>query len=237
MSAHGRHRDLAAALPISGNGPIVDLGCGRGLTLQELRERLGPEVKLAGVDRKLDALEEGIVADANVEAVAADLNQPLPFDDGRFEAAICHNALECLPDKQRFLAEVARVLRPGGHLLLGHTDFDTFVFNAVDLELTRGLVHANADTQEAWMDASDGTIGRKLVAIARQSPFELAEALAWVTLDTTLAEGGAADTAVRSIAGAVRRDGHEALAARLGEWIAELHALAERGEFLFSVND
>src|SRR3712207_7038897 len=51
-----------------------------------------------------------------------------------------------------FRSEVARVLRPGGHLLLGHTDFDTMVFNASDIELTRRLVHANADTQEKWID-------------------------------------------------------------------------------------
>ena len=74
---------------------------------------------------------------------------------GSFEAAACHNILECLPYKRAFLGELARVLTPGGHLLLGHTDFDTMVFNASDIELTRGLVHANADTQEAWMDASD----------------------------------------------------------------------------------
>jgi len=197
MSAGERHRNLAAALPVSGVRPIVDLGCGRGLTLQALRECLGPEARLVGVDRRPETLDEALAADANVEAVAAGMNEALPFPDGRFEAAICHNTLECLPDKQRFLAEVARVLRLGGHLLLGHTDFDTFVFNASDLELTRRLVHANADTQEAWMDASDGTIGRKLVAIARQSPFELADTLAWVTLDTAFAEGGAAQTAVR----------------------------------------
>ncbi len=87
------------------------------------------------------------------------------------------------------------------------------------------------------MDASDGTIGRKLVAIARQSPFELVDTIAWVTLDTALAEGGAAHTAVRGIAAAVRRDHNEELAARLDDWIEDLRVLATRGEFLFSVND
>jgi hypothetical protein len=87
------------------------------------------------------------------------------------------------------------------------------------------------------MDAADGTIGRKLVAIARQSPFELVDVLAWVRLHTDFDEGSVARTAVRSIAGALRRDGHRELAARFDGWVGELSALAERGEFLFSVND
>ena len=122
-------------------------------------------------------------------------------------------------------------------MLLGHTDFDTMVFTASDIELTRRLVHVNADTQEAWMDAADGTIGRKLIAIARRSPFELADVFAYVAVHLDLEEGGAAHTAVRGIVGAVRRDHHDELAARLEEWVEDLRALAERGEFLFSIND
>ncbi len=237
LANRGRHQILAAAVPISGDGPVVDLGCGRGPTLRALRERLGPAVELVGVEKELPALDESLAADVNVRPVAADLREPLPFSDSSFEAALCHNTLECLPDRQAFLREVARVLRPGGHLLLGHTDFDTMVFNARDIDLTRKLVHANADTQEKWMDASDGTIGRKLVAIARRSPFELSATFAWVTLDTEFGQESVARAAVRSIGGAVRRDHHQDLAGRFSDWVNELQTLAERGQFLFSVND
>ncbi|HEV2724465.1 MAG TPA: methyltransferase domain-containing protein [Thermoleophilaceae bacterium] len=232
-----RHRNLAEGLPVRGRGPVVDLGCGRGPTLRALRERLGPAVELVGVEKELPALDESLAADVNVRPVAADMREPLPFSDASFEAALCHNTLECLPDRQAFLQEVARVLRPGGHLLLGHTDFDTMVFNARDIDLTRKLVHANADTQEKWMDASDGTIGRKLVAIARRSPFELSETLAWVTVHTDFEPGSVARGAVQSIAGALRRDHQADLAARLHEWVEDLRTLAEQGEFLYSVND
>jgi SAM-dependent methyltransferase len=202
-----------------------------------VRERVGPDVELVGVERDMKPLEADLAVDANMRVVTADLNGPLPFPDATFEAALCHNTLECLPDKQAFLGEVARLLVPGGHLLLSHTDFDTVIFNASDIELTRRLVHLNADTQEAWMDASDGTIGRKLVAIARRSPLELVDSLAWVVLDTSFAEGGVAHMAARGIAAAVRRDQQGELAAKLGEWIDDLQSLAERGEFLFSAND
>ena len=205
--------------------------------MRALRERLGPAVELVGVERKTPDLLESLAGHANVRLVTADLSEPLPFADASFEAVVCHNVLECLPHKRTFLGEVARVLRPDGHLLLGHTDFDTMVFNASDLGLTRRLVHANADTQEAWMDASDGSIGRKLLAIARRSAFEVADVKAWVVLDTSFAEGGVAHSAAQSIAASVKRDRHGELATRLDEWVEELRTLAARGEFLFSVND
>ena len=128
-----RHQKLAEALPVAAGGPVVDLGCGDGSTLLALRERLGPEVELVGVERERPTLAGRLATDENVRSVAADLRERLPFSDESFEAALCHNTLECLPDRQAFLREVARVLRPGGHLLLAHTDFDTAVFNASDL--------------------------------------------------------------------------------------------------------
>ena len=231
MSA--RHRRLAEALPEPDVPRIVDLGCGEGHTLAALRERFGPDVELVGVERRETTLVEGL---EDVEVVVADLNKPLPFEDASFGAAVCHNTLEALPSADAFLAEVARVLAPGGHFLLSHTDLDTIVFHASDLDVTRRFVHAFADTQEEWMDAADGTIGRKLPAIARHSPFELVSTLAWVVLDTDFAQGETADRAVDGIKGAVRRD-HRELASQFEAWVDDLRIHAGLGEFLFSVND
>ena len=128
------------------------------------------------------------------------------------------------------------MLAPGAHFLLSHTDLDTLVFQASDLDLTRRFVHAYSDTQEEWMDAADGTIGRKLPAIARRTPFELVSTLAWVEIDTDFAQGEIADVAVEGIKGAVRRD-HRELASQLEAWVDDLRVHAGLGEFLFSVND
>ena len=129
------------------------------------------------------------------------------------------------------------MLAPGGHFLLGHNDLDTIVFSSSELDLTRRLVHAFADSQQEWMDAADGTIGRKLPAIAGRAPLEHVETMAWVVLDTDLAAGEPADTAIRGITDAVRRDQHHDLASQLEAWVDDLRVRAARGEFLFSVND
>ena len=61
--------------------------------------------------------------------------------------------------------------------------------------------------------------------------------MAWVVLDTDLAAGEPADTAIRGITDAVRRDQHHDLASQLEAWIDDLRVRAAHGEFLFSVND
>jgi SAM-dependent methyltransferase len=232
-----RHRRLAAALPEPALARIADLGCGGGRTLAALRERLGPGVELIGVERRQPELEPVLVGDPELTIVVADLNKPLPFEDASIGAAVCHNTLEALVSTDAFLAEVARVLAPGGHFLLGHTDNDTMVFTSSELDLTRRLVHAYADTQEEWMDSADGTIGRKLPALVRRLPLEHVDTFAWVEIDTDLADGEAADLAIRGITAAVRRDQHHDLASQLEAWIDDLRVRAARSEFLFSVND
>lgn len=67
--------------------------------MRALRERLGPTLELVGVEDELPVLVESLTADPNVRRVVADLNDALPFADESFKAAVCHNTLECLPDK------------------------------------------------------------------------------------------------------------------------------------------
>lgn len=232
-----RHQRLAAALPTPALPRVADLGCGGGLTLAALRARLGPDVELIGVERREPELDASIAGDPRLTTLVADLNKPLPIEDASIGAAVCHNTLEALLSVDAFLGEVARVLAPGGHFLLGHNDLDTIVFSSSELDLTRRLVHAFADSQQEWMDKADGTIGRKLPSIAARAPLEHVETMAWVVLDTDLAAGEPADTAIRGITDAVRRDQHHDLASQLEAWVDDLRVRASRGEFVFSVND
>jgi SAM-dependent methyltransferase len=226
-----RHARLAAALPGTPRR-VADLGCGNGLTLLALRERLGPDAELIGIERHETSLPEELGA----KAVVADLNKRLPFEDASLDAALCHNVVESLVSSDALLAEIARVLRPGGHFLLSSSDFDTLLFNTQDLQLTRTLVHTFADTQEPWMDRADGTMGRKLRAVAQRAPLECVDVLAWVELSLDVTEGSAAAVAIEGISAAVRRDRPD-LAGRLEEWVADVQGLAGRGELVCSIND
>ena len=56
------------------------------------------------------------------------------------------------------------------------------------------------------MTVADGTVGRRLVAVARRSPLQLVKTFAWVGHHTTFETGGAAHLAAKLIAAEGRRD-------------------------------
>jgi SAM-dependent methyltransferase len=232
-----RHRRLAQLLDVRPDGRVVDLGCGRGHTLVQIAHRMGPGGSLVGVDARPQEAPPSLAGDPRLRMVVADLAEPLPFGDGSFDRAMCFNVLEVLPDPDAFLLEAARVLERGGRLVLGHTDFDTIVFASEDLGLTRRLVHNFCDTTQAWMGRSDGTMGRKLPAIAGRSPaLEVERVLGWVEPYASFEPGSPGRSAAEAVASIGRRsEGFDD--GEIDAWLEGLGRLSGRGEFLYSVND
>jgi SAM-dependent methyltransferase len=93
----------AAVARLLPQGRVLDLGCGVGHSYQLLAPR--PSV---GVDIDADAL-----AAQERETVVADMRD-LPFEDGSFASVVSVQSIEHVPDPERVLAEVRRVLQPGG---------------------------------------------------------------------------------------------------------------------------
>ena len=240
-----RHRWLAGLLAAAPGDRVVDLGCGTGGSLVQAAPAV-PGGLLAGLDLSAAAL--ALTAEALGEAVAgltprpavlcvqADLKAPLPLAGGAFDRVLCHNVLEVLPDPDALVAEAIRVLRPGGRLVLAHSDFDTLIFASEDLELTRRLVRDYCDTQQPWMDAVDGTIGRRLADIAGRAGLVVEDVQAAVVLGRRFLPGEIGWGYARNLADSLSGDGR-ATPAELERWLAGLQRLDDRGAFLFSVND
>lgn len=95
---------------------ILDAGCGSGPLFHALRDR---GAIVTGVDASAGMLElarRRLGADADLRV--ADLASPLPFPDGAFDDVIASLVLHYLEDWGATLAELRRVLRPGGRLLV-----------------------------------------------------------------------------------------------------------------------
>jgi SAM-dependent methyltransferase len=234
-----RHRWLAGLLGAGPGDLVADLGCGTCGTLAQVMPVLagggavGVDASRAALARTAEALA---TERARLLLVQADLKDRLPFADAAFDRVVCHDVLECLPDPDVLLAEVGRVLRPGGRLVLGHADYDTLVFASEDLELTRRLVRAYSDTQQPWMDAVDGTIGRRLADIAGRAGLVVEDVQAAVVLGRRFLPGEIGWGYARNLADTLGGDGR-ATPAELERWLAGLQRLDDRGAFLFSVND
>lgn len=236
MFAPERHQELARLLDLQPRSNAVDLGCGPGHTLTEIAARLGSAGVLVGVDSRPKPPPDILLGDPRLSLIVADLDAPLPFPDGRFDRAVCHNVLECLASPDAFLTEVWRILAPGGLFLLGHSDFDTMIFTSEDLELTRRLVHNYCDTTQKWMQRSNGTIGRQLAGIIARSPFETDSVHAWVNVLTSFEPDSPGHEAAHTVAN-VGRPNPEIEDAAIDEWLAGLQRLADANAFLYSVND
>jgi len=94
---------------------LLDVGCGIG----KLRRACPhPGIEFMGIDVRLSSLE---VARQNGYAAVlqANLNEGLPFAPASFDVLVCSHVLEHLPNPERLVQEVLRVLRPGGLFLAG----------------------------------------------------------------------------------------------------------------------
>ena len=107
---------------------ILDVGSGAGQILGHLLKHTHPEVRIVACDLSPQMLRRARTrhtrADPRPWYVAADLMR-LPFADNSFDCVTGGYVLEYLPDPEPGLAELGRVLKPGGSLLLAATE-DTY---------------------------------------------------------------------------------------------------------------
>jgi ubiquinone/menaquinone biosynthesis C-methylase UbiE len=95
---------------------VLDVGCGTGLLATRLRAEL-PAAAIAGCDFSGGMLQRARERDAAVGWIRGDA-QRLPLRDSSVDAIVSTEAFHWFPDKERALAEIFRVLVPGGRLLV-----------------------------------------------------------------------------------------------------------------------
>jgi len=132
---------LAELLEPAPGATYLEVGCGTGQDALALASRFG--VTVAGVD-----LSRAMVAEARrrglSEAHVASADA-LPFEDVSFEGCWADRVLQHLEQPDAALAEMARVTRPGGRVVVADPDYDTQVVDVEDQELARRVLRFRAD--------------------------------------------------------------------------------------------
>jgi ubiquinone/menaquinone biosynthesis C-methylase UbiE len=104
---------LIAALLEARPRRVLEVGCGWGELAEWVERETGAEV----VPTDLSPRMVELARERGLDARLADVQQ-LPFEDGSFDAAVAAWMLYHVPDLNRGLSELARVLRPGGRLVV-----------------------------------------------------------------------------------------------------------------------
>jgi SAM-dependent methyltransferase len=156
---------LLIGLGLGGAGPLLELGCGPGAVTRRLRAAL-PTQRLIAIDADESLLRHA--AHVGVP-LAAGLAEALPLRSGSMGMALVRYVMQHLPAPEPVLAELRRVLRPGG--LLAVIDVDGGLWG-----LAEPLFHDLASLHERLADrqreaGGQRLIGRRLTRLLRDAGF------------------------------------------------------------------
>ncbi|MCJ2060838.1 class I SAM-dependent methyltransferase [Methylobacterium sp. J-048] len=162
-------RDTFAPLP---GKRILDIGCGPGTLAKRLTE---DGAAVTGIDPGTAALAKArdAVPAARFEVASA---EALPFPAASFDGAVMFNALHHMPDPAAALAEAARVLVPGGILVVVEPLAKGSFFDALRPIEDETAVRAAAQEAIAAALGSGAFVCRQDVTVARRESFSALDA-------------------------------------------------------------
>ena len=156
MSAAGDLQQLKqqtyALLDLQPGRRVLDVGCGTGEDVRAMARIVGATGQAVGLDSSATMLEVA-AARSTSDTVPGTFRvgqaERLPFGDGSFDACRAERVLQHVSDPGGAVAEMVRVLRPGGRIVCFEPDWDLQVFDAPDRDLTRRICAFRADRMQS----------------------------------------------------------------------------------------
>ena len=157
LEAVGVYKRLTIARLGLGTGDrVLDVGCGTGDDVAALTAIVQPTGIAVGIDASRAMIAEGRRRAVSSVLLVADAHR-LPFDDEWFDCCRADRTLMHVDDVDLVLAEMVRVTRSGGRIVVSEPDWETLAIDAEDRALTRQLANTICDSHR------NGWIGRQLV--------------------------------------------------------------------------
>lgn len=172
----------------------LDIGCGFGLVNFEIGIRFG--ASSVGCDIVPEFIEGARVIDGHLRSLGAISPEAttmfgygdicgLPYGDQSFDVIVVREVLQYLPDPSVAVAEIFRVLKPGGRVIVEDLEDDLYIVEPPNPDSFILLHGAIANLQK--MKGGNRNVGRRLAPLLHLGGFE-------VTKVSTLTEGDFVDT-------------------------------------------
>jgi arsenite methyltransferase len=228
--ARQRLQTLDALNPRAG-AKLLDVGCGPGLLVHDMAHAVGEGGQVIGVDMSQQMLDLAARRCAGLPQVRLESGsaEQLPLADSTVDGISCVQVLLYVPDPRQALAEMSRVLKPGGRLAIIETDWRGVLLHSSDPALSAKML-------QAWDHAvPHPQLVPQLQGMLRQQGFtiERIEAIPIVSNDynpQNFAAGSAEWMAELALAQGIVDPGE------VQAWLADIAQLGAAGEFFFCVN-
>ncbi len=220
-----RFYDLAGIVP---GRRVLDVGCGTGADARAIAVLVAPGGSVLGIDPSEVLLLEARrrthrEIPARFERASG---ENMPVSSGSMDRAVAIGTLSHIREPQPVIAEMVRVVRPGGRVALFDRDMGTFVIDASDRKVTRAVFSCHSEGVSG-MDA-----GRRLHALLKGARLRCVQTFALPLVDTGFSSyfrfvvDRYPDRAVQD--GIITAEQAEA-------WRRDIRSRAERGVFFGSV--
>lgn len=147
-------RRLVEAAAVKTGNRVLDVACGTGVVTRLAANEAGLKGSVVGFDLNAGMLNRARASEENdgtIEWREGSVTE-MPFEDASFDRVLCQHGLQFFPDKPAALAEMHRVLAPGGRLLVT-------VWRSID----------HCPWQSAIADAIDRRVGKEQAALVRSA--------------------------------------------------------------------
>ena len=160
---------------------VLDVGCGTGADAASLVRKVGPNGRVFGIDYDPSMIRHArqLVGehDPRPSLLVADA-AALPYRAGSFDGCYSERVLQHVEHPDAVVAEIVRVTRPGGRIVIADTDWASLSIDALEADVERRLVGFVAGTLR------NGYAGRQLRRLMRDAGVEDVRVEPWPVIWT-----------------------------------------------------
>lgn len=231
VGATARRARILKALALKPGDHVLDVGSGPGHQAFEMSPVVGSNGRVEGVDASESAIEIAQHRCSGLSNVGFRVGNAyrLPFEDATFDAVMSSQVFEYLDDVASALAEVFRVLKSGGRVLIHDTEYGALLWQSSD-------ANRMAQIMKTW----DGhladphlpqTLGKKLA----DAGFKAVQAEPVVHVETSYDPSSASAILIKFVMGYVVSQGESQ--GKADAWADDLRKMGSNGDYFFSSNE